>query len=87
MLPYPVESLPGVLLVYQVSGCVAWLVFPVSMLVLVVLLSGFHGMLAAYVRDFAADQNRHSERYYRMVNEVPTILMIGIVILAIVKPF
>jgi putative membrane protein len=56
-------------------------------LVLVVLLSGFHGMLAAYVRDFAADRNRHSERYFRIVNEVPTVLMIGIVILAIVKPF
>jgi protoporphyrinogen IX oxidase len=56
-------------------------------LALVLLLSGFHGMLAAYVRDFAADRNRHSERYYRIVNEVPTVLMIGIVILAIVKPF
>jgi protoporphyrinogen IX oxidase len=56
-------------------------------LVLVLLLSGFHGMLAAYVRDFAADRNRHTERFYRIVNEVPTILMIGIVILAIVKPF
>jgi protoporphyrinogen IX oxidase len=56
-------------------------------LVLVLLLSGFHGMLAAYVRDFAADRNRHGERYYRIVNEVPTVLMIGIVILAIVKPF
>jgi protoporphyrinogen IX oxidase len=56
-------------------------------LVLVLLLSGFHGTLAAYVRDFAADRNRHSERYYRIVNEVPTVLMIGIVILAIVKPF
>jgi putative membrane protein len=56
-------------------------------LVCVVLLSGFHGMLAAYVRDFAADRNRHSERFYRVVNEVPTILMIAIVILAIVKPF
>jgi protoporphyrinogen IX oxidase len=56
-------------------------------LVFVVLLSGFHGMLAAYVRHFAADQNRHSERYYRIFNEVPTILMIAIVILAIVKPF
>jgi len=56
-------------------------------LVLVLLLSGFHGMLAAYVRHFAADQNRHSERYYRIVNEVPTLLMMGIVILAIVKPF
>jgi putative membrane protein len=56
-------------------------------LVFVVLLSGFHGMLAAYVRDFAADRNRHSERYYRIVNEVPTVLMIAIVILAILKPF
>lgn len=56
-------------------------------LVFVVLLSGFHGMLAAYVRHFAADRNRHSERYYRIINEVPTLLMIAIVILAIVKPF
>jgi putative membrane protein len=56
-------------------------------LVFVVLLSGFHGMLAAYVRHFATDRNRHSERYYRIFNEVPTILMIAIVILAIVKPF
>jgi putative membrane protein len=55
--------------------------------VLVLLLSGFHGMLTAYVRRFAADQNRHSERYFRIINEVPTVLMIGIVVLAIVKPF
>ena len=56
-------------------------------LVFALLLSGFHGVLVAYVRDFAADRNRHSERYYRIVNEVPTVLMIAIVILAIVKPF
>ena len=56
-------------------------------LVFAVLLSGFHGMLAAYVRDFAADRNRHSHVFYRAVNEVPTILMVIIVILAIVKPF
>jgi len=56
-------------------------------LVFVVLLSGYHGMLAAYVRHFAADRNRHSERYYRIFNEVPTVLMMAIVILAIVKPF
>jgi putative membrane protein len=55
--------------------------------VVTLLLSGFHGVLVAYVRDFAADRNRHSERYYRIVNEVPTVLMIAIVILAIVKPF
>jgi protoporphyrinogen IX oxidase len=56
-------------------------------LAFVVLLSGYHGMLAAYVRHFAADRNRHSERYYRVINEVPTVLMMAIVILAIVKPF
>jgi protoporphyrinogen IX oxidase len=56
-------------------------------LVLVLLLSGFHGALTVYVRDFAADRNRHSERFYRIVNEVPTLLMIIIVSLAIVKPF
>lgn len=56
-------------------------------LVFVVLLSGLHGMLAAYVRHFAADRNRHSHVYYRVINEVPTVLMVAIVILAIVKPF
>jgi putative membrane protein len=43
--------------------------------------------LARWRRHFAADANRHSERFYRAVNEVPTLLMIGIVILVAVKPF
>ena len=46
-----------------------------------------HGMLARWVKDFAADRNRHSQKFYRIINEVPTILMIGIVILVVVKPF
>ncbi len=58
-----------------------------SKLVLVFVLSGVHGLLSRWVRDFGADQNRHSEKFYRIINEVPTILMIGIVILAVVKPF
>ena len=62
----------------------AWLQAKV---VLVLILSGVHGMLARYVRDFGADQNRHSEKFYRIINEIPTLLMIGIVILAVVKPF
>ena len=56
-------------------------------LVLVLLLSGIHGMFSRWVRDFAADRNRHSQKFYRIINEVPTLLMIGIVILAVVKPF
>jgi len=56
-------------------------------LVLVLAMSAVHGMLSRWVRDFAADRNRHSQKFYRIINEVPTILMIGIVILVIVKPF
>lgn len=54
---------------------------------LVLLLSAAHGLFAAWVKAFAADENRHSQKFYRIINEVPTIIMIGIVILAVVKPF
>jgi len=56
-------------------------------LVLVLILSGIHGFLSRAVRDFAADRNARSQRFYRIINEIPTVLMIGIVILVIVKPF
>lgn len=56
-------------------------------LALVLLLSGVHGMLARNVKDFAADRNARPARYYRLLNEAPTVLMVGIVILVIVKPF
>ncbi len=56
-------------------------------LVLVVALSAAHGFFAKRVKDFAADRNRHSQKFYRIINEVPTIAMILIVILAVVKPF
>jgi putative membrane protein len=56
-------------------------------LVLVLILSAVHGLFARWVKDFAADRNRRTATFYRVVNEVPTLLMIGIVIFAIVKPF
>ncbi len=56
-------------------------------LALVLLLSAFHGLLAKWTKDFALDRNTRSPRFYRIANEVPTILMIGIVILVIVRPF
>jgi len=56
-------------------------------LVLVLALSAMHGLLACWMQDFAADKNRHSQGFYRIINEVLTILMIAIVILAVVKPF
>lgn len=54
---------------------------------LVLVLSGVHGKLARFVKDFAADRNTRPARFYRIWNEVPTVLMIGIVVLVIVKPF
>ena len=56
-------------------------------LVLALLLTAFHGLLARWRRDFAADRNRRSARFYRRVNEVPTVAMIAIVVLVIVRPF
>ncbi len=75
----------GAILVWQ-GGWIAsgWLH---GKLALVIGLSAVHGMLARYVKDFAADRNTRPTRFYRIINEVPTVLMIGIVILVIVKPF
>jgi putative membrane protein len=56
-------------------------------LALVLAMSALHGFLARWVKAFAADANVHSQKFYRIINEVPTILLIVIVILAVVKPF
>ena len=50
-------------------------------------LSGMHGIFAKFTKDFASDANKHSQRFYRLLNEVPALLMVAIVILAVVKPF
>ena len=54
---------------------------------LVLAMSGMHGALSRWVKDFAADTNTRPARFYRIANEVPTLLMIAIVILVVVKPF
>jgi protoporphyrinogen IX oxidase len=54
---------------------------------LVLGLAGLHGYFARCVRTFAADANQRSARFYRGLNEAPTVLMIAIVVLAVVKPF
>src|SRR5262245_59067036 len=55
--------------------------------VCVLLLSALHGLMARWVRDFAHDRNAHSQRFYRIINEIPTVLMIIILILVIVRLF
>ncbi len=55
-------------------------------LLLVLLMSGFHGALSKWVREFAQDRNTKSSKFFRIANEVPTALMIGIVLLVVIKP-
>lgn len=56
-------------------------------LLLVALLIGFHMALARWRKQFAAGENAHSERFYRIMNEAPTVLLIGIVFLAVFRPW
>ena len=54
---------------------------------LLLVMFGFHGACAKWRKDFAHDANTRSAKFYRIMNEVPTVLMIGIVLLAVLKPF
>jgi putative membrane protein len=56
-------------------------------LILVTVLSGLHGMLSRWRRDFELARNTRTQRFYRIVNEVPAVLMALIVVLVVVKPF
>jgi putative membrane protein len=56
-------------------------------LTLVLILAGYHGFLSRCRKNFAKGENKHSQKFYRFINEVPTVLMILIVALVILKPF
>ena len=56
-------------------------------LALVLAMAGFHGALARWRREFEADRNTRSAKFYRAMNEVPTLIFVAVVIMAVVKPF
>jgi len=69
-------------------GVVDWgSVWPWVKAVLVLALSGMHGLYGRHLKAFARDANTRPQTYFRILNEVPTLLMIGIVIMVIAKPF
>ena len=75
----------GILLVLNIGlAAGGWLH---AKLFLVFLLSGFHGMLSRWRKDLARGERKKSEKFFRRVNEVPAIFIIGIVILVMVRPF
>jgi putative membrane protein len=82
-----VSFITGALLIWLLSPGVwseGWLH---GKLTLVVAMAAMHGMMAKWRRDFAEDRNTRTGRFHRWMNEVPTVLMIAIVTLVIVKPF
>ena len=77
----------GLLLVLT-PGVIDWgLVWPWVKLAAVLAMSGMHGWLGARRKEFAAGVNTRSGRSYRLANEVPTLLMLIIVVAVVVKPF
>ncbi|TPM26071.1 protoporphyrinogen oxidase HemJ [Mesorhizobium sp. B2-3-4] len=84
---------PAMILTWVFGLWLAWKIFAFqggwlhTKIALVLVLSGIHGYLAGAVRKFAEDRNEKPARHWRIVNEIPTLLMIAIVILVVVKPF
>jgi putative membrane protein len=77
----------GVWLIWELGDdawAMGWLHAKVACLAGLVVL---HALMARWRRHFAEDRNQHSETFYRVINEVPTVLMIAIVIFAVGKPF
>jgi len=86
MTPAMIATLFFGLLLLFVPGVIeqAWLHVK---FVLLIGLFALHGFFARCRRDFAADQNKRSARFYRWINEMPALLMVAIVLLAVAKPF
>ena len=76
----------GLLMLYSNWGVYKTAGWMHTKLLLVLIMSGVHGMLAKHVKIFARDENKKSAKFFRILNEVPTILMIVIIILAVVEP-
>ncbi|NND45592.1 MAG: protoporphyrinogen oxidase HemJ [Xanthomonadales bacterium] len=76
----------GLLLLARVPawGGEAWLQIK---LLLVLVLSGYHFWCLRLVRQFAAGQNRRSHRWYRWFNEIPSLVLVAVVLLVVLKPF
>ncbi len=88
MTPAMVVSLVSGVWLLFVPGVIDWSDGWIhTKLALVLGLAAAHGMMARWRRIFATDRNELSQRFYRVINEVPTVLMVAIVILVIVRPF
>ncbi len=82
-----VSWIAGVWLAWQVGLLHDWPVWFSVKVVCLVLMTGFHMWLAGQVKVFASDSNQRGHISFRVANELPTVLMVLIVVMVIVKPF
>jgi protoporphyrinogen IX oxidase len=88
MNPAMIAAVGFGLLLAGIPGVVDWYRGWIwAKLALVIGLVVYHGALIRWRRAFAADRNRHSPRFFRIVNELPSLALIAIVVLVVVKPF
>lgn len=84
---------PAMIAVWLTGPLLAWMQgvttggWFAAKMALVLAMSAFHGSLSKWRKEFAADQNTRPAKFYRTVNEVPTLLMAAIVLLVVLKPF
>jgi len=88
MLPAAVMTYGFGMLLVAIPGVVDWHRGWIwAKLGLVALLTGFHVMLAYWRVGIAQGRASHTAKFYRIINELPTVMMIGIVLLVVAKPF
>ena len=76
----------GILLIYNLGFNIFEELWMQIKIVSVLILTHYHFILGKYLQDFATDSNRKSSRFYRIINEVPTIILIVVVFVAVFKP-
>ena len=87
MMPAMLVSwLFGVLLIYSLGFNIFQELWMQIKVVSVLILTHYHFILGRYLQDFATDSNRKSSRFYRIINEVPTIILIVVVFVVVFKP-
>ena len=76
----------GILLIHSLGFTVFFELWMQIKIVLITILTLYHFMLGKYLSDFAIDSNQKSSKFYRIINEVPTIILIVVVFVVVFKP-
>ena len=87
MRPAAAASLLSGILLFIAGGFEFFQVWVLGKLAAVLLLCVYHGALESYLRKFARDERVRDTRFFRILNEVPTLLLIIIVVFIVIKPF